>query len=244
MFSLLCCPALHRIPFLFSSTSLVAEPDAYGSMKRLGESWVASLRIGRIARLWNIYGPEPSAPSRKSHVLADWAAKCVSSVSSSSSSSNSVGNGDGDGDISDGGSSGGNSGGGGTATGTVRSLTDGAERRQFVHVDDCADGLGAAMEHYDSLELVTDITSSEWVTMRQEVAQAFRPACHVLFADHTPAAPRSMLEPKMQCDFHRKWWKPQRTLQQGVAELIQYYRDRQQQQPQQQLLAALPKDEL
>ena len=47
--------ARHRIPFIFTSTSLVLEPDAYGSMKRLGESWVKALKIGKIVRLWNVY---------------------------------------------------------------------------------------------------------------------------------------------------------------------------------------------
>lgn len=176
----------NRIPFLFSSTSLVAEPDAYGSIKRLGEAWVKALRLGKIARLWNIYGPEPMAPHRRSHVLADWAAACV-------------------------------------RQGGIDSLTDGAELRQFVHSADCAAGLGAAMRHYDQLELVTDVTAPVWRSMRQ-VAAAFQPYCPVRFAA-TQAAPRSMLQPRTDCDFHRLWWKPSISMEEGVAGLIQYYRD-------------------
>lgn len=185
----------NRIPFLFSSTSLVAEPDAYGSIKRLGEAWVKALRLGKIARLWNIYGPEPLAPHRRSHVLADWAAACV-------------------------------------RQGGIDSLTDGAELRQFVHSADCAAGLGAAMRHYDQLELVTDVTAPVWRSMRQ-VAAAFQPYCPVRFAA-TQAAPRSMLQPRTECDFHRLWWKPNISMEEGVAGLIQYYRDMQRDQQRQQ----------
>jgi len=185
----------NRIPFLFSSTSLVAEPDAYGSIKRLGEAWVKALRLGKIARLWNIYGPEPLAPHRRSHVLADWAAACV-------------------------------------RQGGIDSLTDGAELRQFVHSADCAAGLGAAMRHYDQLELVTDVTAPVWRSMRQ-VAAAFQPYCPVRFAA-TQAAPRSMLQPRTECDFHRLWWKPDISMEEGVAGLIQYYRDMQRDQQRQQ----------
>ena len=208
----MCCCALsirpgqRRIPFLFSSTSLVAEPDAYGTMKRLGESWVKALHLGKIARLWNIYGTEPQAPSRKSHVLADWAASCV-------------------------------------RQGSIRSLTDGSERRQFVQSDDTAAGLGAAMEHYDQIELVTDITSNEWLTMR-EVGAAFEPYCQVHFAARM-ANPRSMLEPRMDVPFHQMpWWKPQRTLQQGVAELIDYYRQMENAQRPTSVTTPADKDEL
>lgn len=46
----------HHIPFLFTSTSLVLEPDSYGSMKRAGEIWIQALKLGKIVRLWNVYG--------------------------------------------------------------------------------------------------------------------------------------------------------------------------------------------
>ena len=65
-----------RIPFLFTSSYLQATPNAYGAAKRLGEQWVLQLGgLGRILRLWNVYGEERVGP--KSHVLADWAEQCA-----------------------------------------------------------------------------------------------------------------------------------------------------------------------
>lgn len=70
-----CISGRHKLPFLFTSTSLVTEPDSYGSMKRVGEAWLRAMRQGKVARLWNIYAPEPIRT--KSHVMADWVAQCV-----------------------------------------------------------------------------------------------------------------------------------------------------------------------
>jgi len=50
--------ARRRIPFAFTSSSLQAQPTAYGAVKRLGERWVDSFGaggIGRSVRLWNVY---------------------------------------------------------------------------------------------------------------------------------------------------------------------------------------------
>ena len=60
-----------KIPFLFTSSSLQAQPTAYGAIKRLGERWVDSSNgLGRSVRLWNVYGDEPIGV--RSHVLTDW----------------------------------------------------------------------------------------------------------------------------------------------------------------------------
>ena len=40
----------------------VAQYSAYGTIKRLGEIWVAQLPLGRSARFWNVYGPVAPPP--------------------------------------------------------------------------------------------------------------------------------------------------------------------------------------
>jgi nucleoside-diphosphate-sugar epimerase len=55
-------------PFLFVTSQLAGQPNAYGLTKLLGEHWAASLG-GKIARLWNVYGWE--RPDIRSHVVPD-----------------------------------------------------------------------------------------------------------------------------------------------------------------------------
>lgn len=48
-----------NIPYLFTSSYLQSQPTSYGSVKRLGESWISaagSESLGKTVRLWNIYG--------------------------------------------------------------------------------------------------------------------------------------------------------------------------------------------
>jgi nucleoside-diphosphate-sugar epimerase len=103
-----------NIRFLFTSSYLQHQHTAYGSVKRLGEAWLAALgdaaatgddtgggggggnsQLGKSVRLFNVYGPEPVGT--KSHVITDWVDACIH-------------------------------------TGDVRARTDGLEHRQFVHV--------------------------------------------------------------------------------------------------------------
>jgi len=66
-----------NVPFIFASTYLQKQYSAYGTIKRLGEIWVRQMpHLGRTARFWNVYGPEPVG--LRSHVLSDWIAACLS----------------------------------------------------------------------------------------------------------------------------------------------------------------------
>jgi len=57
-----------RLPFLFVTSQLAGQPNAYGITKLLGEHWTLQVG-GRLARLWNTYGWEH--PDAKSHVITD-----------------------------------------------------------------------------------------------------------------------------------------------------------------------------
>jgi nucleoside-diphosphate-sugar epimerase len=57
-----------RKPFVFATSQLSGQRNAYGLTKLLSEHWAAHLG-GQLARFWNVYGWEQ--PSRKSHVVTD-----------------------------------------------------------------------------------------------------------------------------------------------------------------------------
>jgi nucleoside-diphosphate-sugar epimerase len=57
-----------RKPFLFVTSQLAGQPNAYGLTKLMAERWAAQLG-GKLARLWNTYGWEE--PDVRSHVVTD-----------------------------------------------------------------------------------------------------------------------------------------------------------------------------
>jgi len=67
----------------------------------------------------------------------------------------------------------------------IHSLTDGHERKQFVHADDMGRALVDLMAGFKGLAPVTDLTTGAWMSMRQVagmVARAAGGSCHVLFS--------------------------------------------------------------
>jgi nucleoside-diphosphate-sugar epimerase len=57
-----------RKPFVFATSQLAGQANAYGLTKLVAEHWAAHLG-GQIARFWNVYGWEE--PGQKSHVMTD-----------------------------------------------------------------------------------------------------------------------------------------------------------------------------
>jgi nucleoside-diphosphate-sugar epimerase len=55
-------------PFLFATSQLAGQPNAYGTTKLMAWRWTENLG-GKVARLWNVYGWEQ--PTIKSHVITD-----------------------------------------------------------------------------------------------------------------------------------------------------------------------------
>lgn len=171
-----------ELPFLFTSSYLQGQPNAYGSIKRLGEAWIKGLGIGKIVRLWNIYGPERIG--LKSHVLTDWVHSCVQ-------------------------------------RGRISCLTDGTEPRQFLHVNDTAAALGAAMEHYQHLEFATDISSDVWTSLHElghVVASEATQPCPITYSS-AKAAVTDLISPNTTA-FLYQVWQPRVSLQEGVRDLF------------------------
>lgn len=56
-------------PFMFVTSQLAGQPNAYGLTKLMAERWAEQLG-GKVARLWNTYGFE--RPDVRSHVITDF----------------------------------------------------------------------------------------------------------------------------------------------------------------------------
>jgi len=107
--------------------------------------------------------------------------------------------------------------------GSVQSLTNGAEFRQYLYTEDCSDGLIAMMEHFDAIEKTVHLTTGTWHSLK-DVAQELKqvlPSCRVGFTN-TPANNSRGQEPNLKTVFHSKW-KPQLTLQDGIRKTYEYY---------------------
>lgn len=106
--------------------------------------------------------------------------------------------------------------------GHIDLITDGEEERQFLHTDDCAVCLTAIMNSYEDIiktEKSVDITSFEWVKIK-DVAK-------LISTNIKPGAKRMDThdrrnEPR---EFILKYWKPEISLHQGIASLLQYSSD-------------------
>lgn len=110
------------------------------------------------------------------------------------------------------------------ATGSAQARTDGTEQRQFLHVNDVAAALHAMMKHHAQLQEVSDVTSNEWVTMRQfAAALADSAACDVKFNGSSKAPPREHPVPYnlLSLDI----WRPTITLRQGMRMVWSDMRD-------------------
>ena len=191
--------AQHAIPFLFASSYLSHMNTPYGAAKRTGELLVRHLSdrpLGRVVRLWNIYGRERMGG--KSHVLTDWVVGCAQS-------------------------------------GRVESLSDGLEWRQFLHANDTAAALGGMMQQWQQLPLLTDLSSAQWVQMRQ-VAQLVAEAalagagrqCGTSFAERAEGSGGEEVREKLSPDVSNWWWKhsawqPTVTMEAGIADLYHFY---------------------
>ncbi len=105
-----------------------------------------------------------------------------------------------------------------SSTGTIKLLTSGEERRQFLLADDCAEAL---VHQRETGQTTADITSGTWVRVR-EVADAIGKitGVHVLLGDQrgyeTLTLPNNPL----------KGWSPQYTLRSGLEIVVQRMKEK------------------
>ena len=126
--------------------------------------------LGKILRLWNVYGEDENSDDLKAHVLSDWARQCVRN------------------------------------NGSARSLTDGHEERQFIHVNDTAAACGLAVTHHHQLDMISDISSGHWTTMRQAAKHLEASgACRVFFPDQPTAPFRIKRAASLHGSMHSMW---------------------------------------
>lgn len=107
-------------------------------------------------------------------------------------------------------------------------LTDGAEKRQFLHADDCCEAFIALMENYNSIDRKVDyhVTSYVWssiaevadlVSYQIEDAIWFPGDRKDTVHEQTPYEPNRNIE---------SIWQPKIDLQTGIAKVIEHHRNK------------------
>lgn len=98
--------------------------------------------------------------------------------------------------------------------GSIKMMTVGDERRQFLHTEDCARCLEIIAVNYDEMPAVVDVTSFEWTTVRQ-LAEMM---CDDVLVDGDSGDSHSKSnEPD---PFILSYWQPRISLREGVAKLL------------------------
>lgn len=100
-------------------------------------------------------------------------------------------------------------------TGAVKLRTDGREKRQFLHCEDCASCLESMMLNYRSMRPIVDVSSFEWITI-YDAARLISE--NVTVCDVSGDSHSFNNEPDT---FILNFWKPKISLKRGVEELIQ-----------------------
>ena len=104
-------------------------------------------------------------------------------------------------------------------TNRVEMLSNGRERRQFLHTEDCAKCLETIMQNYDRMKTVVDVSSFEWTTIHD----AAKLICDDVVLGETAGDSHSFNEEPD--DFILRFWKPTIMLKDGVEALIQETRE-------------------
>lgn len=193
----------YRIPTLFTSSHLQSQPTSYGVVKRLGE------------RLLDAYSTAGTTAQNENAALFRsvrlWNVFGPEKLSLKSHVIN---------DWIDACLS---------SKHEIRSLTDGHERRQFMHVNDTAAALVGMMHGFTRLSPVTELSSRRWHSMREIahiIGQMSPQQCTVAFSDKLAVA-RDVMEPNTDSSFwHERMWSNQDapiSLETGVRQLYALY---------------------
>lgn len=99
-------------------------------------------------------------------------------------------------------------------TGNVRLLSNGCEKRQFLHSRDCAKCLEVMMLHYDDMKPIVDVSSFKWTT----IFDAAKLICSdVTRGDKLGDSHSFNNEPD---GFILKFWNPTIPLKEGIEEVL------------------------
>tara|TARA_Y100000310_G_scaffold190080_1_gene190058 strand:- start:7874 stop:8725 length:852 start_codon:yes stop_codon:yes gene_type:complete len=108
----------------------------------------------------------------------------------------------------------------------INMLTDGNEKRQFLHTDDCSKCLATLANTYDEIpaDEPLDITTFNWNTIRDiaDIVSNNIPGTTV-----TPGERKDMTQRDMQNNPDRsilKYWKPEISLEVGIKQLVELYK--------------------
>lgn len=108
----------------------------------------------------------------------------------------------------------------------INMLTDGQEKRQFLHTIDCGECLSTIASKYDEIDHneKLDVTSFKWNTISDiaNIVAEYIPGTRVV-----PGETKDMTQRDMQnepSDNILKYWKPTITLEQGIEQLVQVYK--------------------
>ena len=102
---------------------------------------------------------------------------------------------------------------------SIDMLTDGTEKRQFLHTNDCADALICMMNNLNEIlteKKVVDLTNFEWVDIKG-VANIIAHNGNITFTDKKDTTQTKCNEPD---DFILKYWKPIINLKTGIQTII------------------------
>jgi len=109
--------------------------------------------------------------------------------------------------------------------GQIKSLTDGNEQRQFMFTRDCAAGLVKMMEIYEELDSVTDLSSFEWITMRdlsQKITTLSPVQCDAIFSEDSSRVPQPD-SPSSNSALYSSGWKLEWDLDTAISHLFNVY---------------------
>ena len=109
----------------------------------------------------------------------------------------------------------------------VQSLSNGLEKRQFMHVSDAAKGLVMMMEEWDSALdgiKVVDFASGLWVTLRdvaESIQRVSKSRCEIVFNESRTPRERKIMEPNLSKEFHKMVFPPEdiKEMDKGIAQM-------------------------
>ena len=187
-------PWLRRtaVPFMFISSVLQTEPTPYGTVKRLGESWVNTFPpLPSLLALQQQQQQQQQQQSSDPSASVPAESAALAQVKPQQGKSVRLWNLYGRERV-------------GRKShvlvdwalqclerGAVAALTDGREQRQFLHGQDAAAALALLMRRFAVADEVTDLTSAVTVTLREDVAPALAAAVAVTTETATATATAS-----------------------------------------------------